>query len=126
MTLTWSKVAAKGTEMRVYGVTGCLSAKERSGAGACLVLHTAVPASTRQLIARAPASAGTISWTRPAWLDVIDADTGGPAYWVIGVDRHGDNIYFAIVVAAYNDVGHSKFIIADAGTWCYDTGCGAP
>ncbi|HET9083214.1 MAG TPA: hypothetical protein VFN41_02335, partial [Candidatus Limnocylindrales bacterium] len=126
VTLTWNKVATKRTEMRVYGITGCLSMREQAGDGSCLVLHTAVPAATRQLIARAPASKGTISWTRPAWLDVLQSDTGGPYYRAIGVDRRGDDVYFAIVVAAYNETGHSKFIIADAGTWCYDTGCAGP
>jgi hypothetical protein len=80
----------------------------------------------RKLIARAPASDGKVSWTGPAWLDVISTDTGGPRYQAIGVDRHGDDIYFAIVVTASNEEGNSKFIIADAGTWCYDTGCEGP
>jgi hypothetical protein len=126
VTVTWKKVATKGTEIRVYGVTGCLSMTDEGLDGSCLVLHTPLPPSIRKLIARAPASKGAISWTRPAWQDVIVADTGGPALWQFGVDRRGDDIFFAIVVAAYNDVGHSKFIIADAGTWCYDTGCAGP
>jgi hypothetical protein len=125
-TITWMKITTTGTEIRVYGVTECLSTTELAGDGSCLVLNTAVPASVRKLIARAPASKGTVSWTGPAWLDNVDADTGGPAYRAFGVDRHGDDLYFAIVVAAYNEVGHSKFIIADAGTWCYDTGCEGP
>lgn len=126
MTITWKKGMTKGTEIRVYGVTGCLSMTDRVGSGSCLVLHTALPPSTRKLIARVPASKGTVSWTRPAWQDVIQSDTGGPMYRAFGVDRHGDDIYFAIVVAAYNEVGHSKFIIADAGTWCNETGCEGP
>jgi hypothetical protein len=125
-TITWKKVATKGTEIRIYGVTECLSMTERAASGSCLVLHTALPASTRKLIARVPASKGTVSWTGPAWLDNVEADTGGPAYRAFGVDRHGDDLYFAIVAAAYNEVGHSKFVIADAGTWCYDTGCEGP
>ena len=126
VTITWKKVATKGTEIRVYGVTGCLSMSDGAGNGSCLVLHTALPPSTRKLIARAPASKGTVSWTRPTWQDVMVADTGGPDFRQFGVDRHGDDIFFAIVVAAYNEVGHSKFIIADAGTWCYDSGCQGP
>jgi hypothetical protein len=125
-TVTWKKIATKGTEIKVYGVTGCLSATERAGDGSCLVRNTKVPASVRKLIARVPASDGTVSWTGPAWLDVIDTDVGGPRYQAIGVDRHGDDIYFAIIVTASNEAGHSKFIIADAGTWCYDTGCEGP
>ena len=60
-TVTWKKVATKGTEIRVYGVTECLSMTERAGSGSCLVLHTALPASTRKLIARVTASKGTVS-----------------------------------------------------------------
>ena len=125
-TVTWKKVATKGTEIEVYGVTRCLSLTERAGEGSCLVRNTAVPPSARTLIARASASDGTVSWTGPAWLDVISSDTGGPRSQAIGVDRHDNDIYFAIVVAATNEVGHSKFIIADAGTWCFDTGCVGP
>jgi hypothetical protein len=87
---------------------------------------TAVPASARKLITRIPAANGMVSWAGPAWLDVIDADTGGPRSQAIGVDRHGDDIYFAIIVASSNEAGRSKFVIADAGTWCYDTGCVGP
>jgi hypothetical protein len=125
-TISWEKVVTKGTEVQVYGVTGCLSLIERAGEGSCLVRNTAVPPSVRKLIAQAPASSGSVSWTGPAWLDVIQQDTGGPSYQAIGVDRRGDDIFFAIIVAASNEVGHSKFIIADAGTWCYDTGCEGP
>jgi hypothetical protein len=125
-TLTWKRVPTEGTEIEVYGVIGCLSRTERAGDGSCLVVGTAVPTSARKLIARVPASKGTVSWTGPAWLDVIDTDTGGPRNQAIGVDRHGDDIYFAIVVSASNEAGHSKFVIADAGTWCYDTGCVGP
>ena len=80
----------------------------------------------RKLIAKVPASDGTVSWTGPPWQDVIESNTGSAAFTAIGVDHHDDDTYFAIVVAAYNDAGHSKFIIADAGTWCYDTGCEGP
>ncbi len=125
-TITWKKVGTKGTEIKVYGVTGCLSATEQPGDGSCLVRNTPVPKSVRKLIARAPASDGKVSWTGPAWQDVISNDTGGPRYEAIGVDRHGDDIYFAIVVTASNEEGNSRFIIADAGTWCYDTGCEGP
>ena len=78
VTVTWTKVMTKGTEIRVYGVTGCLSMSDEGLDGSCLVLHTPLPPSMRKLIARAPASKGAISWTRPAWQDVIVADTGGP------------------------------------------------
>jgi hypothetical protein len=125
-TLTWTKVPAEGTRIEIYGVTKCLSRTERAGDGSCLVEGTAVPPDTRKLIAQAPASKGTVSWTGPAWLDVIDADTGAPRSQAIGVERHGYDIYFAIIVASSNEAGRSKFVIADAGGWCYDTGCEGP
>ena len=125
-TLTWKKVPSEGTQIEVYGVTGCLSQTKRAGDGSCLVVGTVVPTTNRKLIAQAPASKGTVSWTGPAWLDVIDSGTGEPRSQAMGVDRHGDDIYFAIIVSASNEAGHSKFVIADAGTWCYDTGCEGP
>jgi len=125
-TITWEKTTTAGTHIEVYGVIGCLSAGDRAGEGSCLVRDTAVPPASRKLIARVPASDGTVSWTGPAWRDLVDADTGGPDYRAIGVDRHGDDLFFAIVVTASNEAGHSRFIIADAGTWCYDTGCAGP
>jgi hypothetical protein len=125
-TITWDKVRSDGTDIEVYGVTGCLSLEERTGDGWCLVPGTALPPDSRKLIARVPASDRRVSWTGPAWQDVIQRDTGGPTYQAIGVDRHGDDIYFAIVVTASNEAGHSRFIIADAGRWCYDTGCEGP
>jgi hypothetical protein len=125
-TLTWKKVPTEGTEIEVYGVTRCLSQTKRAGDGSCLVVGAAVPTSARKLIARVPASKGMVSWTGPAWQDVIDTGTGAPRNQAIGVDRHEDAIYFAIIVSASNEAGHSKFVIADAGTWCYDTGCEGP
>jgi len=125
-TITWKEAVTSGTEIRVYGVTVCLSATPDPGSGSCLVADTSVPADVRKLIAKVPASDGTVSWTGPAWQDVIDSDTGGAAFTAIGVDHRDDDIYFAIVVAAYNNAGTSKFVIADAGTWCYDTGCEGP
>src|SRR4029453_5423117 len=125
-TITWKKIATEGTEIEVYGVNGCLSRREGADDGSCLVPDTPVPASARKLIARAPVANGAVSWTGPAWLDVIDADTGAPRSQAIGVDRHGDDIYFAIIVASSNEAGGSKFVMADAGSWCYDTGCEGP
>ena len=125
-TITWKEAATSGTEIWVYGVTVCLSATPDAGSGTCLVVDTSVPADVRKLIAKVPASDGTVSWTGPPWQDVIESNTGSAAFTAIGVDHHDDDTYFAIVVAAYNDAGHSKFIIADAGTWCYDTGCEGP
>lgn len=125
-TVTWKQPLAKGTEIRIYGVTGCLTAKEVAGDGTCLAEDTAVPASVRHLIAKVPASRGRISWTRPAWLDVIQTYARRPRFQAIGVDRDGEGIYFAIVMAANSAKGRSRFVVADTGTWCYDTGCTGP
>lgn len=125
-TVTWKEVATRGTEVRVYGVTRCLLQTERTGSGECLRNDTRVPGAVRRLIASAPASAGLVSWTRPAWLDNVQVASGDPASRAFGVDRDGDDIYFGILVAAYDAGGRSTFVVADAGGWCYDTGCAGP
>ena len=126
MTVTWKEGATQEAEIRVYGVTKCLSAKRVAGGGSCLAVNTPLPAGSLELITKAAESDGKVSWTRPAWQDLITPDTGGPRFWTYGVDGDGNDIYYAIVVAAYNSAGHSKFVIADNGTWCYDTGCEGP
>src|SRR6187551_1694740 len=77
-TVTWNAVSVEGTEIEAYGVTGCLSRTEDAGDGSCLEPDTPVPPSARKLIARVPAENGFVSWTGPAWLDVIDTAIGGP------------------------------------------------
>src|SRR6476646_7306865 len=86
-TITWKEVATSGTEIRLYGVTTCLSATQDAGSGSCLVADTSVPVDVRKLIAKVPASDGTVSWTGPPWQDVIESNTGGPAFTAIGVDH---------------------------------------
>jgi hypothetical protein len=125
-TITWKPSVLNVTEIRVYGLTECLSATEDAGSGSCLIEGTAIPASVLRLVATAPASDRSINWSAPAWQDLITDNAKGVAFQTFGVDRHDEDIYFAIVVAAYNEASHSKFIIADAGTWCYDTGCEGP
>ena len=105
-TIKWKAPLAAGTEIRVYGVTACFAPPE---GGPCLVEHTALPGNVRDLIAKAPASKGKLSWTWPAWDDI-----GG------ALMAHGDKTYQAIVIAAYNADGHSKFIIVKSGEWCPD------
>lgn len=126
LTVTWNDAVDAGTEIRIFGVTGCLSAGEVAGDGSCLVVNTPLPEGSLELIAKTAGSRGRVSWTRPAWQELISGDTGGPAFWAFGVDGDGNDIYYAIVAAAYNSAGHSKFVIVDAGTWCYDTGCEGP
>ena len=59
-TVTWNEAVTKGTEIRVYGVTRCILQTQRAGDGQCLGKHTPVPAALRKLIARAPASKGSV------------------------------------------------------------------
>jgi hypothetical protein len=103
-TVTWKEAVTKGTEIRVYGVTACYAPPE---GGPCLVEHTPLPSSVRDLIARAPASQGKVSWTWPEWDDIGGAVMGD-----------GSSNYESIVVAAYNAAGHSKFIIVVTSEYC--------
>jgi hypothetical protein len=104
-TVTWDETYAPGTTIRVYGVTECLATANYQP---CLKTHTALPSKVRRFIAAAPAADGRVRWTWPGWEDI-----GG----AVAADAHG-RFYYAIVVAAYNKAGHSKFIIVDTSTSC--------
>jgi hypothetical protein len=111
MTVTWAGPRAKGVEIRVYGVMRCISipsSTPEGSEGPCLVEHTPLPPSVRKLIGKAPASTGKLSWTWPNW-ENIGAD--------VVVSPDGTS-FASIVIAAYNDAGHSKFIIVAPGSWC--------
>ena len=126
-TIRWKQPLAKGTEIRIYGVTTCLSANQVADGGSCLNKHTSVPVAERRLIVRAPASRGKATWTGPASLDnVVEVDSGGARYRAFGVARQGDHLYFAIMLAAYDAAGHSEFAIVDAGNWCDLDTCAGP
>ncbi len=103
-TLSWKAPRTKGVQVRVYGVTKCFGrdGDGRAIDGHCLRERTALPGSVRVLLAKAPASKGTVTWSLgPGW--------EGPD----GVTVH------SIVIAAYNATGgHSIFAIADAGFDC--------
>ena len=103
-TVRWKAPLTGKTQIRVYGVTACFAPPK---GGPCLVEHTPLPPSVRELIAKALASKGEVSWTWPSWDDV-----GG------AVMAHGSSVYEAVVVAAYNDARHSKFIIVRSGESC--------
>ena len=65
-TVLWKAPRTKGVEIRVFGVTECLArpAHPKPGAsGPCLVKGTDLPPSIRTLLAKAPASAGWVSWS---------------------------------------------------------------
>ena len=108
-TVRWKAPREAGVEIRVYGVTECLSEPSNPPpltSGPCLVEHTRLPPSVMALAATAPAAAGEISWIAPFYYDCA-----GPPVGPDGLD------YQAIVIAAYSAAGHSIFAIADPGEW---------
>jgi hypothetical protein len=108
-TVRWTAPRTDGVEIRVYGVTECLSEPNSpppGTSGPCLVEHTPLPPSVMVLAATAPAAAGEISWIAPFYYECA-----GPPVGPDGLD------YDAIVIAAYNAAGHSIFAIAHPGGW---------
>lgn len=108
-TVRWTAPLDDGVEIRVYGVTECLSEPTDPSpgtSGPCLVEHTRLPSSVMALAASAPAAAGEISWLAPIYYECA-----GPPVGRDGLD------YQAIVIAAYNAAGHSIFAIAEPGSW---------
>ena len=113
-TVRWEAPRSDGVGIQVYGVTECLARPANPApatSGPCLVEHTPLPASTRTLLAKAPASAGEVSWT---WTGTFDCEIGLP------YDPEG-TAYYAVVLAAYGASGHSIFAIAAPGEW-YEPG----
>jgi len=108
-TVRWKAPRTEGVEIRVYGVTECLSEPSNpppGTSGPCLVEHTLLPPSVMVLAATVPAAAGEISW--------IEAWTGACGPGAVGPDGLS---YFSVVIAAYNAAGHSIFAIAYPGLW---------
>lgn len=108
-TVRWKAPRTEGVEIRVYGVTECLSEPSNpppGTSGPCLVEHTPLPPSVMALAATAPSAAGEVSWIAPRYWECL-----GPPVGPDGLD------YQAIVVAAYNAAGHSIFAIAYPGDW---------
>lgn len=109
-TVRWGAPESESIEIRVYGVTECLARPGKPAPdthGPCLVEHTALPGSLRTLLATAPASDGSVSWT---WTGTFDCEIG------LAYDPRGP-AYHAVVLAAYSASGHSIFAIAEAGSW---------
>jgi hypothetical protein len=110
-TITWQAPRSVDVEIRVYGVLECIAEPkdpEPNTRGPCLVAGTPLPASTRTLLATAPASDGSVRWS---WTGTFDCGEPDPAF-----DPDGPR-YRAIVLAAYNASGHSIFAIAAPGSW---------
>ena len=108
-TVKWKAPRADGIEIRVYGVTECLSESRDPApgtSGPCLIEHMRLPASVMVLAAKAPAAAGRISWVAPTFYECA-----GPPVGPDGQD------YESVVLAAYNAAGHSIFAIAEPGNW---------
>ncbi len=107
-TVSWSAPRAKGVEIRVYGVTKCFS-DDVNGAiidGWCLREHTVLPSSMRVLLAKAPASKGSVTWRMYQPLTTADGS------------EEGDRVY-SIVLAAYGADGEpSTFAIAHSTHLC--------
>jgi len=112
-TVLWKAPRTKGVEIRVYGVTECLAKPERPKPGAsgpCLVKGTNLPSPVRTLLARAPASAGWVSWS---WTqEEAECDPFAP----VGIAPDG-RAYDAVVVQAFNAQDRSSFAIAEPGGW---------
>jgi hypothetical protein len=114
----WYVPRTPGIEVRVYGVTGCLSAPRLppNGEGPCLVEHTVLPASALRLIGTAPSELGVVTWE---WTEPDDWYLHSPPgcmarRYLFGPDGR---LLDAIVLAAYNAAGHSTFAIAEPGLW---------
>ena len=110
----WKAPRTDGVEIRVFGVIGCLAEPENpkpGAAGPCLVKGMNLPSSVRTLLARAPASAGWVSWS---W---TEEETGGcDIEFTLGTAPDGRG-YDAVVVQAFNGHDRSSFAIAEPGGW---------
>jgi hypothetical protein len=112
-TVLWKAPRSKGVEIRIFGVIGCPAIPEHPKPGAngpCLVKGTELPSSVRTLLAKAPASAGWVSWS---WTqEEAECDPYAP----VGIAPDG-RPYDAVVVQAFNAQDRSSFAIAEPGRW---------
>lgn len=111
VTVSWKAPRTKGVEVRVYGITKCLGT-DSDGVmidGRCLREHTDLPSSAMTLLARVPASKGTV--TLP-----MSPSGGG-----LADTARGKEVY-SFVLAAYNSAAeHSVFAIAATQGYCQVT-----
>jgi hypothetical protein len=112
-TVRWKTPRSKGVQIRVYGVTVCFLLEDGSDER-CLRKGTLLPPDTRVLLAKAPASKGTVSWSQ-------DGFDGEDLCAAAAVDKNGTR-YYSVVVQAQSATGRSSFAIADEG-WYDDEDC---
>ena len=103
-TVFWQKPRTKGVEVRAYGVTACLPGDLSDET--CLRERTTLPEGVGVLLAKGPASAGSLSWQQ--------GEGDGEGCVAEYLTEKGSPFY-SVVVAAYNASGHSVFAIADEG-----------
>jgi hypothetical protein len=104
-TITWAAPRDDGSTIKVYGVIPCFAKRDGDP---CLVRNTPLPKGSLEFIVDAPAAAGKVGWTWPAWDDIGGAVVGRP----------GGTVYQSLVIAAYNTSGHSKFAIVRTAIRC--------
>ena len=103
-TITWNEPSENGTEIRVSGLTKCLSNVTDQP---CIQRHMTLPQGTLELIARAPASKGSVSWTFPT------SEVTGP-----GLASKNGTDYYAFLIGAYGAAGQSRLVIVKSATAC--------
>lgn len=115
--LSWEKPKTPGIEIRVYGVTQCFPPTD-TGDESCLREGTDLPADVRVLLAKGPATGGSLSWFQAE----SDGDeVVGEGCTVPMLDKNG-TAYYSVVVEVYSAAGPSSYTIADEGY--YDSeGC---
>lgn len=110
--VTWKAPRTKGVEIRAYGVTTCFRTKATEGK--CLRRSTRLPDDTRMLLAKGPASKGSLALPL-----VGHGGMNSLGDWCAAVHRvtdDGEPIY-SIVIAAYDENGHSNFAIVVPGIY---------
>jgi hypothetical protein len=110
--INWKAPRSKGVEIRVYGVTTCFRTDRPRGK--CLRRDTRLSNDTRVLLAKGPAAKGSLRLPLIGGVGTIQLDG-----WCADVTSAADDgpAFFSIVLAAYDQNGHSPFAIADPGKY---------
>jgi len=106
--VTWSLPAGYATKVRLYAVLFCPNDAPKAKDGTpCLTEHTSLPASKLKLVAEADGDANSLTIRH-----TVKAGLCGPTLWCSG------DVY-ALVLAAYNEYGHSVFTIVTSTNICH-------